>query len=53
MDIAGLLFYGAVCGVLAGVSPRIGEAPVRVAVGIGVGIASAGLLPELRSLLGI
>lgn len=52
MDIIGLVYYGAICGVLGGISPRIGEAPVRVALGIGVGIAAAGLLPYLRQMVG-
>ena len=52
MDIIGLVYYGAICGLLGGVSPRIGDAPVRVALGIGVGIAAAGLLPYLRQMAG-
>ena len=53
MDIMTLLFYGIVCGILAGLSPKIGEAPVRVAIGVAVGIAAAGLLPQLRAVIGV
>lgn len=52
MDIMGLLYYGIVCGLLSWVSPRLGEPPVRVAMGVAVGIAAAGLLPYLRMMLG-
>lgn len=52
MDILGLVYYGIVCGALGGLSPRVGDAPVRVAIGIAVGIAAAGILPYVRMALG-
>jgi len=52
MDILALLFYGIVCGILSWVSPKVGDAPVRVAIGVAVGIGAAGLLPSVRAMLG-
>jgi hypothetical protein len=52
MDPVTLLYYGAICGCLSLVSPRIRPGVLRVLLGIVVGLAAATLLPALRSAIG-
>jgi hypothetical protein len=52
MDPVTLSFYAAVCGLLAGFVPNASRA-FRFAIGVGVGLVAASLLPPLRSALGI
>ncbi len=51
MDLVSLMFYGAVCGVLALLSPVVGNGLTRLIVGIGIGVGSAFALPGLRPFL--
>lgn len=54
MDLTALVFYAVVCGLLSLLSPAIsGGRLVRVAIGAGVGIVAAVLLPALRGLVGL
>ena len=52
MDPVTLSFYAVVCGLLAGFVPAASRA-FRIALGVGVGLVAASLLPPLRSALGI
>ncbi len=52
MDVLGLVFYGAVCGLLSWAGPVLGAPIVRLGVGVAVGIAAAGILPIIRTALG-
>ncbi|CAG1003068.1 hypothetical protein RHIZO_02986 [Rhizobiaceae bacterium] len=52
MDPVTLTFYGIVCGLLAGFVPQSSRA-VRIAIGVGVGLVAAALLPPLRAALGL
>ena len=48
MDAVSLLYYAVVCAVLAGTVPAGARFLVRFAIGAGVGIAAALLLPLIR-----
>ena len=52
MDPVTLAYYGAICGCLSLVSPRIRPGALRVVLGIVVGLAAAALLPILRATFG-
>lgn len=48
MDIFTLTFYGIICGTLAYTSPTINNKMLRLAVGVGVGLLAAGVLPLIK-----
>lgn len=52
MDYVALAFYACVCAILSVFAPRLGTVFVRFAVGAGVGIVAAAILPSLRGVLG-
>ena len=52
MDPVTLAFYGIVCGLLAGFVPQSSRA-FRIALGVGVGLVAAAMLPPLRSAMGL
>ena len=52
MDPVALVYYGAICGCLGLVAPRIRPGALRVVLGIVVGLAAAALLPILRTTIG-
>jgi hypothetical protein len=53
MDPVSLGFYATVCGLLGLAGPRLGRAPVRLAVGALVGVLAVTLLPQIRGLMGM
>jgi hypothetical protein len=53
MDPVTILYYAAVCGLLAAVSGKAGGFLQRVGLGVVVGLAAAAALPILRTVLGI
>lgn len=53
MDPFVLGFYAIVCGILGWVAPNLGTPFVRFGIGAVVGIVAAGLMPILRSGLGL
>ena len=53
MDPVNLSFYAVVCGLLAGFVPTAAGRVFRIALGIGVGLVAASLLPPLRLALGL
>lgn len=53
MDPVSLAFYAIVCGCLSAASPIVPSLPVRLALGAGVGVLAAALLPLLRGVLHI
>jgi hypothetical protein len=53
MDPVPMVYYAAICGLLGVAAPRLRRFPVRFGVGVGVGLAAAGLLPVLRRWLGV
>jgi len=53
MDVVTLVYYGAVCGLLAVAAPRLTSTVVRLLAGAVVGLVAAGVLPALRSALGL
>ena len=53
MDVTALVYYGAICGLLAVASPRLTPVAVRLLAGIVVGLVAAGLLPALRGAFGL
>jgi hypothetical protein len=52
MDPVTLTFYGLICGVLAAFVPAASRA-FRFALGVGVGLIAATMLPPLRAVLGL
>ena len=52
MDLTAVIFYGVVCGALGAFAPSLGSRLARVAVGGGIGIVSALVLPLLRNMMG-
>ena len=53
MDPITLGFYAAVCGTLSVVAPRFPRLPIRLAIGVCVGLVAATLLPMLKGMLDI
>jgi hypothetical protein len=53
MDPLNMAYYALVCGLLAGVSSRLGGWLSRVVVGAVIGLVAAAALPMLRSGFGI
>ena len=51
IDPINLVFYAAVCGILAAVSPQGKSRVMRAVFGAGVGIFASGLLPYLKTLV--
>jgi len=52
MDLFNLAFYAIVCGILSVAAPLLGRMPIRLGVGMIVGIAAAGALPTVKTALG-
>lgn len=52
MDPVALVFYALVCGVLSLFAPNLGGRVSRLAVGAGVGVVAAALLPVLNTMIG-
>ena len=52
MDPFALAFYAVVCALLGLAGPGLGAAPIRLAVGPGVGVMAALILPYARAILG-
>ncbi len=48
MDPVTLGYYAAVCAALTAAGPRLGRLVLRLAIGAGVGLVAAALLPLLR-----
>ncbi|WP_425100366.1 hypothetical protein [Tropicibacter sp. S64] len=53
MDIVSLGFYAMVCGLLGLAGPKLGRAPMRLAIGAVVGVVAVTLLPVMRGALGL
>ncbi|WP_424966381.1 hypothetical protein [Dinoroseobacter sp. S375] len=51
MDPVALAFYAAICALLSLFAPQLGGRMTRLAVGAGVGVVAAALLPILRTTL--
>ncbi|MEM1077918.1 MAG: hypothetical protein AAGI09_05260 [Pseudomonadota bacterium] len=49
MDPVALVFYAAICAVLSLFAPQLGGRVTRLAVGAGVGVLAAAVLPLLRT----
>ena len=52
MDPIAIAFYAIVCGCLSAASPVVPSMPMRLAIGAGVGIVAAVILPLVRGLIG-
>lgn len=53
MDPVNMIYYAVICAGLAGLSPRFRTLPLRLAIGAGVGLVAAGLLPSVSTALGL
>ena len=51
MDVLTSIFYAAVCGVLAALSPEASSRAIRGVIGMAVGLLAAGAWPILHGLL--
>jgi hypothetical protein len=51
MDPIALLFYAVVCGCLSFFAPNLGGRMQRLAIGAGVGVVAAALLPIIRQVV--
>lgn len=51
MDPIAMLFYALVCGALSLFAPNLGGTLPRLAVGAVVGVAAAGVLPLLKTMM--
>jgi hypothetical protein len=51
VDILTSIFYAAVCGVLAALSPEASSRPIRGLIGMAVGLVAAGAWPILHGLI--
>lgn len=52
MDPVALVFYAIVCGVLSLFAPSLGGRVSRLAVGAGVGVVAAAVLPLVNNMIG-
>ncbi|PWW04314.1 hypothetical protein DFR52_1011009 [Hoeflea marina] len=52
IDATAIVWYAAICGSLSALAPSFGGRALRLAIGAGVGIVAATLLPLLKSLIG-
>lgn len=52
MDPISLVFYAIVCGLLSLFAPQLGGRLPRLAVGAGVGVLAASVLPILNGMMG-
>lgn len=52
MDPLNLIYYAVVCGGLAAFAPQVSNRVQRLVLGLGVGAASAALLPLAHSVIG-
>lgn len=53
MDPVSLGFYASVCGLLGLAGPKLGAAPIRLAIGALVGVVAVSLLPHIKVMLGV
>lgn len=53
MDPVSLVFYAGVCGLLGLAGPSLGRAPIRLAIGAGVGVVAVAVLPFVHQILGV
>jgi hypothetical protein len=53
MDPVSLTYYAGVCSLLGWAGPKLGAAPVRLAIGAVVGLVSAAALPQVKTWLGL
>lgn len=51
MDPISITFYALVCGSLSVAAPRLGGLVPRLAIGTGIGVVAALLLPVLRGMM--
>ena len=52
MDTVAIIFYGLVCGALGALAPALGSRAARIAIGAGIGVIAALVLPLLRNMMG-
>ncbi|MBL4646381.1 MAG: hypothetical protein JKY99_07985 [Rhizobiales bacterium] len=51
-DFTAVAWYAAICGVLSALAPSLGGVGLRLAIGAGVGVLAATVLPELKGMMG-
>ena len=51
-DSTAIVWYAAICGLLAAFAPQIGGRVVRLSIGAVVGIIAATILPTVRGMIG-
>ncbi len=51
-DSTAIVWYAAICGILAAFAPQIGGRVVRLTIGAVVGIVAASVLPIIKGIMG-
>ncbi len=51
-DSTAVVWYAAICGLLAAFAPQLGGRIVRLSIGAGVGIVAATVLPIIKGMMG-
>jgi len=51
MDPITIAFYAVVCGCLSAAAPTVPKLPIRLAVGAGVGVVAASVLPVIKGMM--
>ncbi len=51
-DFSAVAWYAAICGLLSALAPSLGGTALRLAIGAGVGVVAAPVLPELKGMMG-
>jgi hypothetical protein len=51
MDPITLGFYAVVCGTLSVVAPKFPRLPIRLGIGVAVGLIAASILPLIKDVL--
>ncbi len=51
MDPVTITYYALVCGTLSAVAPRFPRLPIRLGIGVVVGLVAATLLPQIKEAL--
>ncbi|MEP0521449.1 MAG: hypothetical protein ABJO09_06360 [Hyphomicrobiales bacterium] len=52
IDATTIAWYAVVCGILSACAPSLGGLGLRLAIGGGVGIFAASVLPFIRGMMG-
>lgn len=52
IDTTTIAWYAVICGILSALAPSLGGIGLRLAIGGGVGVFAASVLPAIRGMMG-